>query len=110
VPASRVLFGFERKREVRIEVEDIVAEVRRGYVKFTLRELQEGATTALTPGQGLKASEKHENGNNDEYQTDASRGGIAPVAAEGPPRECSEECQDQKNDQYSANHDLLLLK
>ena len=41
LPAGRVLFGFERKREVRIEVEDIVAEVRRGYVKFTLRELQE---------------------------------------------------------------------
>ena len=56
----------------------------------------------------LKASEKNKNGDNEKYDTDATGGGISPIAAEGPAGECSEKRQDQDDDQDSSKHGLLL--
>jgi len=58
----------------------------------------------------LKASEKNENGHNEEHHTDATGRGVTPVATERPPRQRSEKRQDQKDDQDSSKHGLLLCK
>lgn len=42
--------------------------------------------TALPPGQGLKASEKHKNDNNEQRETNAASGDITPVSAVRPAR------------------------
>src|SRR5208337_2012723 len=58
----------------------------------------------------LKASEKNENGHNEEHHADATGRGVTPVATEGPPGERSEKRQDQKDNQDSSKHGLLLCK
>src|SRR5579859_2079604 len=37
LPARSVLLGFKRKRQVGIEAQDIVAQIRRGQIKLALR-------------------------------------------------------------------------
>jgi hypothetical protein len=60
------------------------------------------------PGQILNTSEKHENHNDEESETHAPCWDIAPLAAVRPPRQRTEECQDQKDDQYSCKHCFLF--
>jgi hypothetical protein len=58
----------------------------------------------------LQAPEKNENDNNQESDTYASHGGIAPLSAVRPPRQRTHERQDQKHCQDSSKQCLLLLK
>jgi hypothetical protein len=58
--------------------------------------------------QSLNTSEKNENDNDEESETYAARGDIAPLSAVGPPRQRTHERNNQKDDQDSCKHCLLL--
>jgi hypothetical protein len=46
----------------------------------------------------LKTPDKHENNDNEKYESYASRWNIAPLAAMGPPGQSTQECQNQDHD------------
>jgi len=61
-------------------------------------------------GENLNSSQKQENNDNDENDTQAPRRHVAPLAAVRPPRQGTYERQDQKDNQDRSKHDLLLSK
>ena len=54
-------------------------------------------SSSKPPGQNLNTSEKHENDNDEENETYASRGAIAPLTAVRPSRQSTQQRQDQKD-------------
>jgi hypothetical protein len=56
-----------------------------------------------------EAAEKQENDDNRKCKSQSTRGGITPLPAMRPPRQCTHERENQNHNQYCSKHDLLLL-